>query len=138
MAFRKVRYRSEAMADVNMTNMIDIVMVLLIVFILVSNFVQTSLTIKIPKVRYAETTGKEKIIAEINAAGDFLLNGKKVSEEELITDLQTLHQDNPEEGLFIRADEQAVWGDVAAVLSIGKEIGFRDVNLPARMAPKSP
>ncbi|MBN2326573.1 MAG: biopolymer transporter ExbD [Candidatus Omnitrophica bacterium] len=138
MAFRRVRYRSEAMADVNMTNMIDIVMVLLIVFILVSNFVQTSLTIKIPKVRYAETTGKEKIIAEVNAAGDFLLNGNKVTEDELISNLQTLHEQNPDEGLFIRADEQAAWGDVAAVLSIGKELGFQDVNLPARMAPKTP
>lgn len=120
-----------------MTNMIDVVMVLLIVFILVSNFVQTSLNVKVPKVRYAETTGKEKVIAEIDSAGNYLLHGKKVTEEELRLGLIDMHKENPEESLFIKADEQAIWGAVAQVLSLGKEIGFNDVNLPARLAPKS-
>lgn len=137
MASRKVRYRTEALADVNMTNMIDVVMVLLIVFILISNFVQTSLNIKIPKVRYAETTGKEKIVAEVDASGTYLLNEKKMTEDELRTALSELHQQYPEEALFVNADEKAFWGNVAVVVSIGKELEFPAVNLPARMSNQS-
>ena len=120
-----------------MTNLIDIVMVLLIVFILVSNFVQTSLNIKIPKVRYADASGQEKIVAEVNAAGEFLFEADKVTEDELRTRLKSIRDQYPEEALFINADEMAMWGKVAVVVSLGKELGFPAVNLPARMDPKS-
>lgn len=119
-----------------MTNLIDVMVVILIIFIMVSNFVETSLNIKVPKVRYTDTTGKERIVAEVNSMGDFLLGGKKVSETDLMEGLKQLHEKFPEEALFVNADEQAIWGNVAKVVSIGKELQFTAVNLPARMEKK--
>ncbi len=133
MGLRKVRYRREAFAEVNMTNLIDIVMVLLIVFILVSNFVQTSLNIKVPEVTYAVSSGKEKIIVEVNKRGEFSLNGERKSEEQLKAELIVLREQMPDEGLFIRADELAPYGDVAQIMSLGTLVGFENLNLPMRM-----
>jgi biopolymer transport protein TolR len=130
---RKTRYRKEAYAEVNMTNLIDIVMVLLIVFILVSNFVQTSLNIKVPEVSYAESSGKEKIIVEVNKSGEYSLNGVKKTEEQLKAELTTLREQMPDEGLFIRADELAAFGDVSQIMSLGTLVGFTDLKLPMRM-----
>jgi biopolymer transport protein TolR len=135
-ASRRVRYRTEALAEINMTNLIDVIVVILIIFIMVSNFVETSLNIKVPKVRYTDRTGKERIVAEVNSMGDFLLGGKKVTETDLVEGLKVLHEKFPEEALFVNADEQAIWGNVAKVVSIGKELQFAAVNLPARMDKK--
>lgn len=136
MASRRVRYRTEALGEVNMTNLIDVVIVILIIFIMVSNFVETSMNIKVPKVHYTDTKGKERIVAEVNSVGDFLLSGKIVSETDLMEELKKLHEKFPEEALFVNADEQAIWGSVAKVVSIGKELQFAAVNLLARRESK--
>lgn len=133
MPLRKFRYRHEALADVNMTNLIDIVMVLLIAFILVSNFVQTGLDITIPEVSYATATGKEKIVVAIDLNGKIALNGKPINRDELPGQLQALKEEHPDEQLFVRADEMSLTKDVFSVLSAGKRAGFEKVNLPARL-----
>lgn len=133
MPIRKVRYRSEAMADINMTNLIDIVMVLLIAFILVSNFVQTGLEITVPQVSYVQATGKEKIIVGVDANGKISVNGKPINTNELLANLKTLKEEYPDEQLFVRADEMSLVKDVWEVLSVGAKAGFEKVNLPARL-----
>ncbi len=133
MPIRKVRYRSEAMADINMTNLIDIVMVLLIAFILVSNFVQTGLEITVPQVSYVQATGKEKIIVGVDANGKISVNGKPINTNALLSNLKTLKEEYPDEQLFVRADEMSLVKDVWEVLSVGAKAGFKKVNLPARL-----
>ncbi len=129
----KVKYRKEALADVNMTNLIDIVMVLLIVFILVSNFVQTGLNIQLPEVQYVETTGKQKIVIGVDVDGNITLNQERVTLEELSEKLQALKTQLPEEGVYVQADEQALVGQLAKVMSASKQAGFTEVNLPAKL-----
>lgn len=133
MSLRKVRYRKEAMADVNMTNLIDVVMVLLIVFILVSNFVQTGLNISLPDVRYADTIGKQKIVVGIDLEGQLTLNSEMIGFEELPARLQGLKEEYPEEGVYINADRQALIEDLANVMSTAKEAGFIQIFLPMNM-----
>jgi biopolymer transport protein ExbD len=118
-----------------MTNLIDIVMVLLIVFILVSNFVTTGLNIVVPKVRYVETTGKERIVIGIDTLGNFTVNADPVDEEQMPQKLQELNQQYPEEAVFIQADQQAAYGEVANVISMAREAGFSQVNLPMQHKP---
>lgn len=137
MPLRKTRYRREPVAEINITNLIDIVMVLLIVFILVSNFVQTGLDIDIPEVQYVETTGKEKIMVAVNAQGEITLNGDRVTQEELIAGLEQLKLENPDEEIFIRADEKSFVGDFMGVASIARMTGFEKINVPAELLAKA-
>lgn len=133
MSRRKIKYRKEALADVNMTNLIDIVMVLLIVFILVSNFIQTGLNIQLPEVQYVETTGKQKIVIGVNAAGEFSLNGDPVSLSELTPSLEGLKQEMPDEGVFIKLDKNALVDSAFKAIASAKQAGFTQVNLPAKL-----
>ncbi len=137
MPLRKVRYRSEAFSDINMTNLIDIVMVLLIAFILVSNFVQTGLDIDIPEVSYVTTTGNEKIMVALDHEGRMALNGNPINREDLLPQLQELKEEYPEEQLFIRVDQKAFAGELMYVISAGKEAGFK-VNIPAKLLKDTP
>ncbi len=133
MAPRKVRYRSELLTEINMTNLIDIVMVLLIAFILVSNFVDTGLHVNLPQVKYVESMGKEKILVEVDPEGTFALNGNPLDETELADRLKLLKEEYPEESVFIQADETSFYGDVAKAISAAREAEFAQVNLPLRM-----
>lgn len=131
MPLRKIRYRREPVAEINMTNLIDIIMVLLIVFILVSNFVTTGLNIEIPKVRYTQTVGKEKIIIALSGNGDIALNGEKIALEDLPPRLAALKEQYPEQSVFIHSDAMAVVQDFSSILSIATETGFKSVSFAA-------
>lgn len=120
-----------------MTNLIDIVMVLLIVFILVSDFVNTGLDIKIPEVQYVKSTGKEKIIIAVDTGGKITLNGVAVDESELSAQLAQLKEKFPGEAVFIRGDELTPWGVVLNVSSIAIQLGFDHVNYPAKLKPQN-
>ncbi|MBI1388509.1 MAG: hypothetical protein GC154_08685 [bacterium] len=133
MPLRKARYRREPVTDVNVTNLIDIVMVMLIVFILVSNFVQTGLDIDVPNVRYVQTSGKEKILIGVNTTGEISLNGETVTQDELPARLEALKAQYPDEQVFIKADEKAFVGDFMGVASIAKMVGFEKINVPAEL-----
>lgn len=131
MRLRKARYRKEPMADINMTNLIDIVMVLLIVFILVANFVQTGLNINLPQVSYVETTGKERIVIGIDATNLITLNSVEIAKADLPARLAELREEFPDESVFVNADKMALHGEVAAIYAAAKAAGFSEVNVPA-------
>ena len=133
MGLRKVRYRREAFAEVNMTNLIDIVMVLLIVFILVSNFVTTGLEIKIPEISYVEPTGKEAIVIGLDINRVVTVRGEVVALEDLLPRMIALKEEYPDEMVFIQADEAAAVGDFMEIISIGKQAKFEKFGLPARL-----
>ena len=138
MSLRKVRYRNDPLADANMTNLIDVIMVLLIVFILVSNFVQTGLPITLPEVKYVEFMGKEKIVAAVDQVGKITLNGQIISKNDLPDQLEKLKQEYPEEALYVQADKLAAVGAMMEVVSAAKQAGFKQVNIPLRlMQPES-
>ncbi|MEW6238293.1 MAG: biopolymer transporter ExbD [Candidatus Omnitrophota bacterium] len=138
MSLRKVRYRTEALADVNMTNLIDVVMVLLISFILVSNFVQTGLDIQVPEVGYVTATGKEKIIVGVDQFGKISVNGAPINKEELVGKLKGLKADYPEEEIFIRVDKRSLVENFAFVSSGAKEAGFNKIMLPMTLLKQEP
>ncbi|MDX9755119.1 MAG: biopolymer transporter ExbD [bacterium] len=135
MSLRKVRYRTEPLAEVNITNLIDVVMVLLIMFILVSNFVTTGLHVTVPQVRYVEATGKEQIVVGVDALGNFTLNEKMVNEEEMAQGLAELKLVHPEESIYVHADAKALYETIAKVISSAREAGFNQVNLPMQQMP---
>lgn len=129
MPLRKTRYRREPVTEINMTNLIDIIMVLLVVFILISNFVQTSLNIDLPKVQYTEQAGKQRIVIALSAAGDITLNGETVTMESLPSRLQSLQEERPDESLYIHPDGSAVVQDLASIFSIARQAGFQNVSI---------
>ena len=133
MSLRKVRYRNDPLAEANMTNLIDVIMVLLIVFILVSNFVQTGLNVHLPEVRYVESMGKEKIVAAVDQDGKITVNGQWVTPDRLAAELKNLKTEYPEESLFVLGDKLARFGEVMEIVSAAKEAGFKQVNLPLRL-----
>ena len=136
MSRRRVRYQNESMAEINMTNLIDVTMVLLIIFILVSNFVNTGLNITVPQVPYVHPSGREHIVVGIDLDSNFTVNAKPVAITEMESQLADLHKQYPEEGIFVQADQRTPYNDVSKVISIAQKAGFPKINLPMMLVQK--
>ena len=130
MSRRRIRYQTESLAEINMTNLIDVTMVLLIIFILVSNFVTTGLNITVPKVPYVQPSGKEHIVVGIDVNGSFTINAKPVTLQEIESRLTELHKEFPEEGVFVQADHLTSYSDVSKVITMAQKAGYPKINLP--------
>ncbi len=131
MPLRKTRYRREPLTEVNITNLIDIIMVLLVVFILISNFVQTGLNIDLPQATYTERSGKQSIVIGISAPGTVTVNGETVSEDQLPAVMQSLYEEKPGERVYIHSDGLALVEQLVSVMAIAKEAGFIQVGIAA-------
>lgn len=134
---RKYRFRKEPLADVNLTNLIDIMLVLLIVFILVANFVQTGLNINLPQVTYVESTGQERIVIGIDADGNYTINNQPVGAEYLEQQLRDLKEQFPDEAVFIMVDRQTYAEDLMWAASMVRSVGFTQVNFPLELLRRS-
>ena len=130
MPLRKTRYRREPLKEINITNLIDIIMVLLIVFILISEFNKTGLNIDLPKATFTETSGKRSIVIGLTAADTITVNGDRVTRDELPGVLNQLKMEYPDERIYIHSDGFAVVQQLVTVMSEAKKAGFVHVGIP--------
>lgn len=126
--------RGISAGSLSLTPLIDVVFLLLIFFLVVSRFEQEErdMDVNLPQASAAEPTifpGKE-VFVTVTAAGDFYLEGKKLSAAELERTLQTIHQNNPgRERVTIRADQQSRTAELVTVINACNQANIRDYNI---------
>ena len=113
-----------------------VMMVLLIIFVLVLNFVTNGLNVSVPKISYNPVIGQERIVIGVNNNGNYSLNDRTTAYEEMESLLANLHKQYPGEGITIHTSENCVCGDVAKVISLAQKVGYPKVNLPMASEPK--
>ena len=117
------------LSDINITNLVDVTMVLLIIFIIVAPFLQHGLEIRLPEAK-GENTIKNAVIIELDAEG-------AITVEREITSLETLGEklaavmgvEMATRAVRIRGDQDVRYRDFVRVLSIVKETGVNNVNI---------
>lgn len=112
----------------NLTPLVDVVFLLIIFFLVTTEFLPISRQFKIalPQSEFSEEALiKGKNILEINAAGSMALNGKLLPKLQLKSALQAL---NPETPLMIRADRDTPYGLVVKIMGICRNLGFPEVD----------
>jgi biopolymer transport protein ExbD len=120
--------------DINVTPMVDIMLVLLIIFMVTARFILAGTTpVQVPG--EGTTPGPSEIVdivVVVTAAGEIQYEREAVTIERLQQVLDQTHQNNPHARLLIVADRQAFYGNVMQVLDLGKSLGFEDLSLAKR------
>ena len=127
---RKSRYSS--MSDINVTNLVDVTMVLLIIFMLTAPFIQAGIKVKLPKAKSTVIKETEAVIISVNEEGDIFINNQKVEEGQLGDALMTLKVAG-EDRVFVRADKDVAYGVVMNVIGEVKSVGINDVGMITEM-----
>jgi biopolymer transport protein TolR len=120
------------MADINVTSLVDIMMVLLIIFMLTAPFLQAGIQVKLPKAKSTVIKETEAVVISITKDGKIFVNDDRVDADKLPETLQTLKSAG-EEVVFVRADQDALHGTVMSVLGEVKAAGIDDVGMITEM-----
>ncbi len=123
---RRSRYSS--VSDINVTSLVDVMMVLLIIFMLTAPFIQAGIQVKLPKAKSTVIKETDAVIVSVTRDRKVYVNNEIVPEEQLGATLATLKAAG-EERIFVRADQDVPYGAVMSVIGEVKAAGISDVGM---------
>ena len=127
---RKSRYSS--VADINVTSLVDVTMVLLIIFMLTAPFIQAGIKVKLPKAKSTVIKETEAVVISVTADAEVFINNEKVEDDQLGPALETLRVAG-EERVYVRADGDVPYRVVMSVIGEVKAAGIDDVGMITEM-----
>jgi biopolymer transport protein TolR len=121
--------RRGGFSDINVTPLVDVMLVLLVVFMVTAPLLTTGLRIDLPEVEAASTPVKDaRLLVTITKEGRVLFGEKDVTGQVAETFRQS-QRVQAEQQLFIRADKEARYGIVAEVVAAARNSGVSSLNL---------
>jgi biopolymer transport protein TolR len=122
--------RYGAMADINMTPFIDIMLVLLIIFMVAAPLLATGVAVDLPQTKAGPLNIDQKPISiALNDQGQLFLMDAPVGNDELISKLQGIAKEGFDERIYLRADKGILYGRVAEVMAALTAAGYKKVAL---------
>jgi len=122
--------RYGAMADINMTPFIDIMLVLLIIFMVAAPLLATGVAVDLPQTKAGPLNINQKPLSiAINDQGQLFLMDAPIANEDLIPKLQSVAKDGFDERIYLRADKSILYGRVAEVMASLTAAGYKKVAL---------
>jgi biopolymer transport protein TolR len=122
--------RYGAMADINMTPFIDVMLVLLIIFMVAAPLLTTGVSVDLPQTSAAALNVERKPIAvSLNEQGQLYLMDEPVADADLVPKLQSASQNDVERRIYMRASKVVPYGRVAQIMAAVTSAGFKKVAL---------
>lgn len=123
--------RGKVKSDINVTPLVDVMLVLLIIMMLVAPMLQKGVDVRLPEagntIDKPET--QEQTVLAVTADKRFYVNGLQVPESELLTRIQTALEEKREKVVLIKADTDAPYGTVMVVMDRLREAQIEDIGL---------
>lgn len=118
-------------SDINVTPLVDVVLVLLIIFMVVTPMLQKGVPVNLPVTEAPEKTPdtEKQLQISVKADGSVYLGPNVVRKEQVQSSLEEIHQRTPDREIAVKGDRQVKYGDVLDVLKACREVGFNDVGL---------
>jgi biopolymer transport protein ExbD len=129
MAFGTQDDTDEVMNEINMTPLVDVMLVLLIIFIITVPVMKHSVNIDLPRASSTPQDAKpETVRLSVDAQGRYFWNEQQVAEAELPPRLEAAAARNPQPELHLRGDKDARYERVAQALAAAQRAGLRKIG----------
>jgi biopolymer transport protein TolR len=117
------------MSDINITPMVDVMLVLLVIFIMAAPLMTQSVNVNLPSEKAEQiSTDNTPVILSIDASGQYFIDKTPIAPADLAAALSTLAQKNAETPIHIRADESISYAKVAHLLTASQQAGLSKVS----------
>lgn len=123
--------RGRALSDINMTPMIDVLLVLLIIFMVVQQGLQRGLPVQVPPVEDTPSlpSPPESLVLEVEPGGRYLLNRQPVAAAHLEETLTRVFAERHRKVLFVKGAESLPYGAVVSAVDASRAAGVQVVGL---------
>lgn len=126
-----------ALAEINITPLVDVVLVLLLIFMISAPVLQSGLEVAIPKTRTVNALSEERLVVTINKDQNVFLQDKPVNVNDLPARLKaSARGDLARRVIYVRADEQVPFGAFASVMDAVKQAGITNISIVTRPVDK--
>jgi biopolymer transport protein TolR len=132
------RRRRRPMSEINVTPMVDVMLVLLVVFMITAPLLTTGVAVDLPRAESASLPGQdEPLSVTVAADGTVYLQDSTIALEQLGPRLVAIRERNPEVRIFVRGDRAVDYGKVMEVVSAVNQAGITKVAL-LTASPRAP
>jgi len=128
----KGRGRYRPIAEINVTPLVDVMLVLLIVFMVTAPLITSGVSVNLPKAGAPPMNQDAKpITITVNAQDQVFLGNDQIQLSNLVATLQQASQNNTDQRVFVRGDKDVSYGDMLQVMATITQGGFTKVALLA-------
>ena len=130
MAFTASNGRTQSsLADINITPLVDVVLVLLIIFMVTAPVLQSGIEVAVPKTRTVKEITEERLVISIDKQQRVYLGNDPVNINEIGGKLRQKIRDPQHQSIFLRSDENVPFGAFATVMDAVKQAGIGNVSI---------
>ena len=131
MAFDELGEQGGSISQINVTPLVDVMLVLLIIFMVSAPMLSQGVELELPKETISQVEGEgEQLVVSITKSGDvFIGSGNKVSLEQFGPRLKAIIDQRKDKRVFIKADRSVAYGSVMAVMARARRAGIFKIGL---------
>lgn len=124
------RGNSSFMSDINVTPLVDVMLVLLIIFMVTAPMMMQGVSVSLPKTTSKPLAAeKEHLIITVDRSQQIYINDYKVALEALQAKLKKIYEGHPDRKVYLRADKSVPYGTVVRVMSEVKNAGVERLGM---------
>ena len=129
-AKRRNNHDDRPMAEINVTPLVDVMLVLLIIFMVTAPLLQMGIDVNLPRVKAKSIdVAEEKLVLTINGAKEIFLNKSRTPLSELGTKLEHIFASRIEREVYMRADRNVPYGFVVEVMAEVRKAGVDKLGM---------
>ncbi len=118
-------------AEVNVTSLVDVMLVLLIVFMITAPMMQGGVDVELPRAEVRPLSPKEGIVVSVDRGGRILVDQTPVSYDDFRATFRAMVDTKKPEGVYLQADSLVPFGKVVRVLAVIRTSGVQNVGVVA-------
>ncbi|MFA5393141.1 MAG: biopolymer transporter ExbD [Candidatus Ratteibacteria bacterium] len=126
---KRIKFTPSLLDQINITPMLDTILVLLAVFVIISPLVGPGIPVKLPTATGEKLSVSATILLTLNKQGEVFLSGRQANPIFLSVDLQNLKKADPGLKVIIQADKEVSYEAVVSLLDIVRQAGISSVGL---------
>jgi len=124
--------------DINVTPMIDVLLVLLIIFIMAVPMMRKAIDLQLPDPTPQQSTAQasDQIVLQVLPGGAYKINSEAVTKDNLAKRLKDIYEPRPDKIIFVKGDPTVKYQDVIFGMDQARGAGVKVIGIPPKDAPK--
>jgi biopolymer transport protein ExbD/biopolymer transport protein TolR len=118
-----------SLADINITPLVDVVLVLLVIFMITAPVLQSGIEVNVPKTRTVKEITEQRMVLTIDRDQNVFLGDQAVNLHDLAQKLHQAGTDPTHQVIYLRADQRVPFGAFASVMDAVKQAGITNISI---------